>query len=190
MKNCFANAPSSPLGGVRSKLFRLDHESQSLKEPSSCCSLDCAQLRQASELPLLAAHTFRNVHVDPFSIRTTLLRDSLESVPKLQQFLRLLVFARLAHPCASRVIYPWTLTPKNQQGNYEECLLPFSVIARSANTFRVSNQRISTTKINAEERTRTSTGFPPQVPETCVSTNFTTSAKAQRRNSRDNLPSK
>lgn len=28
----------------------------------------------------------------------------------------------------------------------------------------------------AEERTRTSTGFPPQVPETCVSTNFTTSA--------------
>lgn len=28
----------------------------------------------------------------------------------------------------------------------------------------------------AEERTRTSKEFPPQVPETCVSTNFTTSA--------------
>ena len=28
----------------------------------------------------------------------------------------------------------------------------------------------------AEERTRTSTGLPPQVPETCVSTNSTTPA--------------
>ena len=31
-------------------------------------------------------------------------------------------------------------------------------------------------EIGAEKRTRTSTGFPPQVPETCVSTNFTISA--------------